>query len=57
MGFDESDYRDGGSDRLIDALVAWGDEAAIRDQLDALARRGDAYLHPAAIGGRRSDSE
>lgn len=29
-GFTDDDLRDGGSDRLIDALVAWGDEEAIR---------------------------
>jgi probable F420-dependent oxidoreductase len=28
-GFDESDLADGGSDALIDALVAWGDEEAV----------------------------
>ncbi len=25
LGFDESDFKDGGSDRLIDAIIAWGD--------------------------------
>jgi len=39
LGFDASDLDDGGSDRLIDALVAWGgDDAAaarIRAHLDA----------------------
>lgn len=30
LGFTESDFADGGSDRLIDSLIAWGDEAAIR---------------------------
>jgi probable F420-dependent oxidoreductase len=38
-GFTEDDLRDGGSDRLVDALVAWGDEDAIaarvREHLDA----------------------
>ena len=29
LGFAEDEIADGGSDRLIDALVAWGDEAAI----------------------------
>jgi probable F420-dependent oxidoreductase len=29
FGFTDDDLSDGGSDRLIDALVAWGDEAAI----------------------------
>jgi probable F420-dependent oxidoreductase len=28
-GFDDADFADGGSDRLVDALVAWGDEDAI----------------------------
>ncbi len=28
-GFDESDWAGGGSDRLVDAIVAWGDEATI----------------------------
>jgi probable F420-dependent oxidoreductase len=30
FGLDEMDYADGGSDRLVDTLVAWGDEDAIR---------------------------
>lgn len=30
IGFDEGDLTGGGSDRLVDALYAWGDEAAIR---------------------------
>jgi probable F420-dependent oxidoreductase len=32
LGFDENDFKDGGSNRLIDAIIAWGD-------LDALQRR------------------
>jgi probable F420-dependent oxidoreductase len=39
LGFTEDDRRDGGSDRLVDALIAWGDEDAIaarvREHLDA----------------------
>jgi probable F420-dependent oxidoreductase len=38
-GYTEDDLRDGGSDRLVDALIAWGDEEAIaarvREHLDA----------------------
>jgi len=38
-GFTEDDLRDGGSDRLIDGLIAWGDEEAIatrvQEHLDA----------------------
>ena len=29
LGFDEDDLAGGGSDRLVDAMVAWGDEEAI----------------------------
>ncbi len=39
LGFEESELDGGGSDRVIDAIVAWGDEQAIRrriqDHLDA----------------------
>jgi probable F420-dependent oxidoreductase len=39
LGFGEEDFADGGSDRLVDELVAWGDEAAVaarvRSHLDA----------------------
>jgi probable F420-dependent oxidoreductase len=35
LGFNQSDFADGGSDRLIDANIAWGDEAAIRQRIQA----------------------
>ena len=39
LGFPEEDFADGGSDRLIDALVAWGDVEDVRrrvkEHLDA----------------------
>jgi probable F420-dependent oxidoreductase len=39
LGFSEGDLADGGSDRLVDAIVAWGDVEAIQtrvtDHLDA----------------------
>ena len=33
LGFDEGDFKDGGSNRLIDAIVAWGDLSAIRKRI------------------------
>jgi probable F420-dependent oxidoreductase len=33
MGFSAQDMDAGGSDRLIDAIVAWGDEKAIRERI------------------------
>jgi probable F420-dependent oxidoreductase len=35
FGFDDADFADGGSDRLVDAVVAWGDEKAIADRIQA----------------------
>jgi probable F420-dependent oxidoreductase len=35
LGFTESDLADGGSDRLVDAIVAWGDEKAIAERIQA----------------------
>jgi probable F420-dependent oxidoreductase len=35
LGFTEEDLADGGSDRLVDALTAWGDEEAIRARVQA----------------------
>lgn len=47
-GFQESDWAGGGSDRLIDALVAWGDASAIRDRIAEYEDAGASHL---AISG------
>ena len=33
LGFSEDDFKDGGSNKLVDAIVAWGDEQVIRDRI------------------------
>ncbi|HVH19402.1 MAG TPA: TIGR03620 family F420-dependent LLM class oxidoreductase [Myxococcota bacterium] len=35
LGYSDADFADGGSDRLVDALVAWGDEKVIADRIQA----------------------
>jgi probable F420-dependent oxidoreductase len=35
LGWPEDELTDGGSDRVVDALVAWGDEDTIRDRVRA----------------------
>jgi probable F420-dependent oxidoreductase len=35
LGYGDDDLADGGSDRLVDALIAWGDEEAIADRVRA----------------------
>jgi probable F420-dependent oxidoreductase len=44
LGFGASDFADGGSDHLVDSLVAWGDGARIRDQLQAHRDAGAGHL-------------
>jgi probable F420-dependent oxidoreductase len=40
LGFDDTDLGETPSDRLVDALVAWGDAAVVRERLRAVARAG-----------------
>jgi probable F420-dependent oxidoreductase len=35
LGFEDADFSDGGSNRVVDAIVAWGDEDAIRARIQA----------------------
>lgn len=63
IGFTDDDIADGGSDRLVDALVAWGDESAIlarvQEHRDAGADHvcvqvlGDDLMRPALEEWRR----
>ncbi|HEX5940429.1 MAG TPA: LLM class F420-dependent oxidoreductase [Dehalococcoidia bacterium] len=44
MGFDDSDLVDGGSDRLVDAIVAWGDIGKIVDRVRAHHEAGADHV-------------
>ena len=35
LGFEPGDFADGGSDRLVDAIVAWGDPVTVRARVEA----------------------
>ena len=50
MGFDESDFAGGGSDRIVDAIVAWGDEQAIRDRVAAQYKAGATHVCITPVG-------
>ncbi|MEU9456993.1 LLM class F420-dependent oxidoreductase [Streptomyces sp. NPDC048277] len=43
-GFTEEDLANGGSDRLIDAVVAWGDEERIKKRLDEFFAAGADHV-------------
>ena len=52
IGFTDDDLADGGSDRLVDALVAWGDEDAIVGPGPGPPRRRrQPRLHPGPRAG------
>jgi probable F420-dependent oxidoreductase len=44
QGFIESDWQPPGSDRLVDAMVAWGDATALRHRADALHAAGANHV-------------
>ena len=51
LGFSEDDLADGGSDRFLDAMVAWGDESAIQRRIQEHFDAGASHvciqaLHP-----------
>ena len=51
LGYTDADLDDGGSNRLIDAVVAWGDEKTIADRIQAHRDAGASHvciqpLHP-----------
>lgn len=50
LGFEESDLEDGGSDRLIDALFAWGDEEALRARVQAHFDAGASHVCLQPVG-------
>jgi probable F420-dependent oxidoreductase len=54
LGFEDSDFQDGGSDRLLDAVFAWGDERAIRERIQA---HWDAGADHVCIQAIRSDGQ
>jgi probable F420-dependent oxidoreductase len=53
LGFGDADFADGGSDRLIDAAVAWGDRAAIQRRLQ---QHWDAGADHVCIQALRPDA-
>ncbi|MFD4875801.1 LLM class F420-dependent oxidoreductase [Streptomyces sp. NPDC058420] len=50
-GFTESDLTNGGSDRLVDAVFAWGDESSIRARIDAFLAAGADHVALQVVDG------
>jgi probable F420-dependent oxidoreductase len=50
LGFTDPDFAGGGSDRLIDAIIAWGDERAIRTRIEEHWQAGADHVCVQAVG-------
>lgn len=50
LGFGDADLADGGSDGLVDALVAWGDEDAVAARVRAHLAAGATHVPVQALG-------
>jgi probable F420-dependent oxidoreductase len=44
LGWGDSDLVDGGSDKLVDAIVAWGSTGAIKSRIDEHRKRGADHV-------------
>ena len=53
VGFTDADMANGGSDRLVDAVIAWGDAAKIRERVAAYyeARASHVCIMPLSPKG------
>ena len=57
MGFGDADFADGGSDRLVDGLIAWGDEQAIRQRVAAHYKAGATHVSLTVVPAEGSSLE
>lgn len=53
LGFTDADLADGGSDRLVDAIVAWGDEQAAVDRVRAHLDAGADHVAVQAVSAEK----
>ncbi|MFD0315241.1 LLM class F420-dependent oxidoreductase [Streptomyces flavalbus] len=56
LGFTDADLADGGSDRLVDAVFAWGDESRVRDRIDAFHAAGADHVALQLLDGGPKDA-
>jgi len=54
FGFGDDDLTAPGSDRLIDALVAWGDEAAIAERIQQFRAAGADHVAIQVLTGAQT---
>jgi probable F420-dependent oxidoreductase len=57
MGFTDADIAGGGSDRLVDATIAWGDEGLIRARIKSHFDAGADHVCIQALSGKARPDE
>jgi probable F420-dependent oxidoreductase len=59
LGYEDADFANGGSDRLVDDLVAWGGERELRERIDAHRAAGADHvcIQPLFSDGRPGPDE
>lgn len=57
MGFTDADVSAGGSNRLVDSIIVWGDEQAIRARIAAHWQAGADHVCVQALGGKARPDE
>ncbi|HUQ40277.1 MAG TPA: TIGR03620 family F420-dependent LLM class oxidoreductase, partial [Acidimicrobiales bacterium] len=55
LGFTDEDFTDGGSQRLVDAIVAMGDVDVVRDRVDAHFAAGASHVCVQVLGANPAD--
>ncbi|MGV9561260.1 LLM class F420-dependent oxidoreductase [Streptomyces sp. NPDC003480] len=56
FGFTEDDFAGGGSDRLVDALFAWGDDDRVRARLESFHAAGADHVALQVVDGGPRDA-
>jgi hypothetical protein len=49
MGFEDGDFLNGGSDRLVDSIVAWGTREQLHERLEAQFAAGASHVDVLAL--------
>jgi probable F420-dependent oxidoreductase len=52
-GFEDADFADGGTDRLVDTITVWGEEAAVRARVQAHLDAGADHVAVQVLGADR----
>jgi probable F420-dependent oxidoreductase len=53
LGFNDDDMKHGGSDRLLDSIIAWGDKDVLHERIKAHRQAGADHIYLIPLGASR----